>query len=723
MKRIKKLTLGGIQSKVFLLILITVSLLTTAFLAVSSSHSGMLARLASETRGRQQDSIAGITSAVMDNVVSETLEHANWTEARLADELFEAVRNRVTFLGDYAAKLFAHPEDWAPMPCDVPEMGDDGVWKVKVIYADGVDPADPAISSKVGLLANMSDMLISLCKSFEAANVYIALPEGAHLSASNNSSSWFVDGRLRSYDPRERGWYQKAVEAGGPIFTDGNRDANTGAYCIECAVPVYGPDGALEAVIGTDLYLDEMQSVMQQASREGGYTLLVNQSGRAVLEPQVEAFPMDEADKSGDLRDSGLEQLSRAVGDALGGKTVSAMLGQLRDGAYYITATPIRTTGWVLVSAYSQAIAGKPAATLQESSKLIQAEVAATYRTRTKRFRIAAIVILLLLAALTLAGALILGGRIVRPLNTITQRISELNDDNIEFKMEDAYRTGDEVQALAQSFADLSHKTMAYMDRLVKVTTEKERIGAEMALASRIQSTMLPHTFPPFPDRREFDIFASMDPAKEVGGDFYDFFLIDDDHLCVVMADVSGKGVPAALFMMAAKIILKDVAMMGSSPADILQTTNETLCSNNEAKMFVTVWLGVLEISTGKLTASNGGHEYPALKRPDGAFEIYRDKHGFVLGGIMGAKYTEYEIQLEPGTKLFVYTDGVPEANAADGQMFGMQRMLDALNAAPDAAPEAILRGITASVDAFVKDAEQFDDLTMLCVEYRGAGA
>ena len=249
------------------------------------------------------------------------------------------------------------------------------------------------------------------------------------------------------------------------------------------------------------------------------------------------------------------------------------------------------------------------------------------------------------------------------------------------------------------------------------------RIESELNLATRIQADMLPNIYPAFPDRSEFDIYATMNPAKEVGGDFYDFFLVDDNHLCIVMADVSGKGVPAALFMMASKIILANNAMMGKTPAQILYDTNAAICSNNREEMFVTVWIGILEISTGKLTAANAGHEYPALMHANGSFELFKDKHGFVIGGMEGAKYREYEIQLEPGSKLFLYTDGVPEATDAEAKMFGAERMLEALNQDTTAAPDQILKHVRSAVDRFVKEAEQFDDLTMLCMEYKGTGS
>ena len=253
-----------------------------------------------------------------------------------------------------------------------------------------------------------------------------------------------------------------------------------------------------------------------------------------------------------------------------------------------------------------------------------------------------------------------------------------------------------------------------------KQKIESSRIDTELSMASAIQADMLPNIYPAFPDRPEFDVYASMDPAKEVGGDFYDFFLIDDDHLCMVMADVSGKGVPAALFMMASKIILANNAMIGKSPAQILTDTNAAICSNNREEMFVTVWLGILEISTGKLTAANAGHEYPVLMQPSGQFEIVKDKHGFVIGGMSGMKYKEYELQLLPGAKLFLYTDGVPEATNAEKELFGVERMLETLNQNKGASPEELLKNMRISVDGFVKDAEQFDDLTMLALEYKG---
>ena len=300
------------------------------------------------------------------------------------------------------------------------------------------------------------------------------------------------------------------------------------------------------------------------------------------------------------------------------------------------------------------------------------------------------------------------------------KRISDMGEENLVFNMEDTYRTGDEIEILADSFSRLSKKTVDYVEQVRTVTAEKERISSELQMAAAIQSSMLPHIFPSFPDRKEFDLYANMNPAKEVGGDFYDFFLIDDDHLCMVIADVSGKGVPGALFMMISKVILQNCAFLSDSAEEILAQANSAICANNQADMFVTVWIGILEISTGKLTAANAGHEFPVLKRAGGKYELYKDHHGFVIGGMPGMKYRQYELQLHPGDRLFVYTDGVPEATDADSQLFGTDRMLSALNEKDAADPKEVVQVVHEAVDRFVKDAEQFDDMTMLCLDYNG---
>ena len=332
------------------------------------------------------------------------------------------------------------------------------------------------------------------------------------------------------------------------------------------------------------------------------------------------------------------------------------------------------------------------------------------------------VTLIVLVVAVIIVQSVFLNHTLLHPLKLMSEEATRFSTENTvsETKLTESIRNTDEIGALAGSIDRMEEQIHAYIENLTQITAEKERISTELSLATKIQADMLPNIFPAFPDRPDFDIYASMDPAKEVGGDFYDFFLVDDDHLCMIMADVSGKGIPAALLMMASKIILANNAMLGKSPAQILTDANAAICSHNREEMFVTVWLGILELSTGKLTAANAGHEYPALKTTDGQFELVKDKHGFVIGGMNGVRYKQYELQLEPGSKLFLYTDGVPEATDAEQSLFGTERMLAALNKNAGAKPEDILKQVRADVDGFVKDAEQFDDLTMLCVHYIG---
>ncbi|MBQ3385456.1 MAG: serine/threonine-protein phosphatase [Erysipelotrichaceae bacterium] len=340
------------------------------------------------------------------------------------------------------------------------------------------------------------------------------------------------------------------------------------------------------------------------------------------------------------------------------------------------------------------------------------------------------IMYIILLAAVTAAMIRMsvknINTMIVDPINRLSDAaldyIDDANDSSRDEKHFDKLniQTGDEIENLSLSMKRMEEDLGKYIENLTRVTADRERIRTELTLANRIQAAMMPHIFPPFPDRREIELYGIMDPAKEVGGDFYDFFLIDDDHLGLVIADVSGKGVPGALFMMISKIIIQSCAMLDKSPAEILTKTNEAICSNNQEEMFVTAWVGILELSTGKLLAANGGHEYPVIKRPNGEFEMLKDKHGLVLGAMDGMKYHEYEIDMEPGSCLFVYTDGVPEATDANEELFGYKRMMAALNSDPDTEPESVLRRVRKGVDDFVLEAEQFDDLTMLCVKYMG---
>ena len=326
--------------------------------------------------------------------------------------------------------------------------------------------------------------------------------------------------------------------------------------------------------------------------------------------------------------------------------------------------------------------------------------------------------------ALALICLLMINYSVIRPLRKVQKNIRQYmqtkDSKTVQTDLSEL-QSRNEIGELSSDVSGLAAEIDDYLSKIEKITAERQRIDTELGVAARIQSTMLPDTFPAFPDRKEFDIYAAMDPAREVGGDFYDFFLIDEDHLCLLIADVSGKGIPASLFMMSSQAILVNNALMGKSPGQILADANAAICRNNKVEMFLTAWIGILDIPTGKIIAANAGHEYPIVSQADGHFALQKDKHSFVVGGMENVVYTEYTLQMTPGSRLFVYTDGLPEANNPGQEMFGTDRILEALNCEPDTAPQKMLENVRVAVDAFVQEEEQFDDLTMMCLAWYGS--
>ena len=332
-------------------------------------------------------------------------------------------------------------------------------------------------------------------------------------------------------------------------------------------------------------------------------------------------------------------------------------------------------------------------------------------------------IVVIILSAVILFGV---DKALVKPINKLSDAsLSFVQDRDNEQKNVSAIsglkiRTGDEVETLADSIQQMERDINEYITNLTAVTAEKERIGAELDVATHIQSSMLPSIFPAFPERLEFDVYATMDPAKEVGGDFYDFFLVDERHLAVVMADVSGKGVPAALFMVIGKTLIKDHTLPNTDLGDVFTEVNDILCESNSEDLFITAFEGVLDLITGEFRFVNAGHEPPFIRRAeDGRFELYKIRPGFMLAGMEGMRYKGDCFTLSPGDKIFLYTDGVTEATDTADQLFGMERLSESLNKVADAQPEEILPALKADIDAFVGSAPQFDDITMLCLTYK----
>ncbi len=712
----KKSLRAKILTSMFVLVLGLMILSGVIFFFTSKNVSTTLTASNTESNGM----IRKMLSTSMATLTEDRLLEMVSGKAELADGIFTDFERTVIVTADAAAKIYDHPETYSYRPVALPDPKNAGKLTAQVLYSSKADPADPEIIEEVGLLGNIQDTIFALNSSQESiASLYFAADSGFIVQVDSISDKKFDDqGNLLPLEAKERPWYIGAATTGERFFTPVTVDLHTPRLAIMCGVPVYH-DGILKGVAGAGMYLDDMDVLVQSfSSIVNGQAFIINQDGQILFSTSAEGLLEAKANGQ-DLRETDYPEFSNLIKKALDGG-VDVSLISINDNSYYMAYAPLKTVGWSMIVILPQSEVEQPTEVLMDNLNLVAEDTAQKTNSQIKHavfllFTLfgASILVVLVISAL-------LSQQIVKPIQSLTEKVSSIEGNNLDFHWD--MDTQDETHLLATSFESMTERMKSYINDIQNITAERERIGTELALARRIQAAMLPSIFPPFPDRSEFDIFALMDPAREVGGDFYDFFLIDDDHLCLVMADVSGKGIPAALFMTISKIILQSRAKMGQSPAKILTETNRAVCANNTEDMFVTLWLGIMDLTTGKIIAANAGHEYPILRDPNGSFAVLKDKHGCAVGAFDDAVYQEYEIQLQPGSRLFLYTDGVPEAKGKAGfsDLFGLDRLVKALNEVPDATPKEILKQVENALADFVKDEEQFDDVTMLCLEYKG---
>jgi len=349
----------------------------------------------------------------------------------------------------------------------------------------------------------------------------------------------------------------------------------------------------------------------------------------------------------------------------------------------------------------------------------VEKAMTALEEARTEYLEGVAVATIFAVAVFSLLHISYLRQKMIRPILTIVdEAYSFVQKETLPSVILPRIQSGDEIETLAGAVYQMEKDINSYIDNLTKVMAEKERIGTELKVATQIQADMLPRIFPYMPERGEFDLYASMEPAKEVGGDFYDYFMVDDEHLAIVIGDVSGKGVPAALFMVISKTIIKNYVMMGLPPEEVFCRTNNDLCAGNEAELFTTAWLGIYEVSTGKIFFTEAGHDLPVIGKPDGTFEYVKPvKKKMVLAAMEGIPYVVSEAVVNPGEFILLYTDGVVEATNGAEELFGQKRLEESVLKCVQDSPRQLIEQIRVDIDAFVGDAPQFDDITMLALK------
>ena len=652
---------------------------------------------------RLGESAAENSAGILKEQIESNLLMITESKAEYASSQFGRLAGYVRQYASYLHYLYLNEEQYNPVEVLPPDNKNAGKLVLMRDFAND-NISLPDVKDEIGLLGNVEPMFAS-AMSVDGdiiTTIYLGTESGVMISYDKYSDSGESQG---NYNFFESSWYTQAKEAETLIFTDTYLDGYGRGETISCAAPFYDAADNFAGVVSMDVLISDINdSVIAMDYVNGAYAFLLDTNGKVIAAP--EAF-RDTAGNNIVTDDNA--RLHGIADQILSGKSGIAAT----DQAYYAYA-PIEGIDWILGVYF-------PTSVITEKTDDITAVISENTSDTAQSIQNS----ILLAITIFVAGFIIIvigvyfiskvfADRVVQPLQILQKDVQMISEGNLEHRAK--IIQDDEIGELANAFNNMSASLQEYIKNLSSVMAEKERIGAELNVATQIQADMLPSIFPAFPEREEFDIYATMQPAKEVGGDFYDFFLIDDDHLAVVIADVSGKGVPAALFMVIAKTLLKNRAQMGDSPAKVLEVVNNQLCENNKAEMFVTVWFGVMQISTGKIVAANAGHEKPIIRKADGEFEIFKDKHGFVMGGMEGMKYKEYEFEIEKGGCLFVYTDGVPEATSSDSELFGMERLVQVLNEEKDAPLPDILKSVKGSIDKFVKDAPQFDDITMLAL-------
>ena len=549
----------------------------------------------------------------------------------------------------------------------------------------------------MGSLANIVALWETLIRSEDQtiASIYFGTESGFMLSYDKFASyaEPDEDGELY-FNYKERPWYIEAKANQKTVIGELDQDYFGRGLTFTCSTPFYN-NGELAGVVAMDILVSDLQKAVIDvdfdSSSDEDYAFIVSANGDIVASPFIDknAVVFENINSPNDvfypIKDNILKD----------------ELGVSPFGDAFCAYAPIKIANWILCVYIPSDLVLKSVRNIENT---------------LKRMVIVFVIVLLISLVLVYILSKRVSKRITAPILTLKNDVDIISKGNLDYKAR--VIGNDEISDLAISFNNMTTSLKNYINDLTSLTAEKERIGAELDVATHIQSSMLPSIFPAFPKDQRFDIYATMNPAKEVGGDFYDFFKLDDKHLAIVVADVSGKGVPAALFMVIGKTLIKDHTALNTNLIDTFNQVNNMLCESNSENLFITAFEAVINLETGHLTYVNAGHEMPFIYKK-GTWNPKKIKASFVLAGMENMKFSGGEMYLEKGDKIFQYTDGVTEATNKNNELYGMDRLKNALDANKDLSMSELLPAIKADIDKFVGEAPQFDDITMLGLELK----
>ncbi len=742
MKIMRRFRRKTIRRKITVL-LIELALAAMLLTAGISSYTIFCMRRISLTSSKELgEAAAEKAKNALEEMAVQDLLNISAERAAYIEEQFAEVESYVCGIAAQAQHIYENPEAYPDRKVALPkqdskELAAQLLWSEELENGkEGVPKADEELLK----LGNLQDMLVQYnANNKMVSSAYIATESGWMIQADYIAYSKYEKTTMlgkeaalpMTYEAKEREWYKRAKESpeGLVIYTDIIRDIHEGGDCIVCACPVYA-GGEIRAVAGVGSYLETVdRAVLNTTVGKNGYAFLVNEKGQIIASGKRTGETAAFSEISGDLRRSNNTALGEAAERMAAGERGFLRL-ELDGREVYLAYAPLQKLGWSFAAVIGVDEVTAPA---QESRNMIlkaAEDTAVSQSAAIKRmlFALAAAVIAVM-ALICMAGALF-SGKLTKPIRRLTEEVAETGGGNLGRRI--YITTGDEVEDLGNAFNRMRDQIQEYVEHLAVLTAEKERIRTEIEVAARLQADMLPEAEGIFRGSEEFTLAAFMTPAKGVGGDFYDFFFAGQDRLVLVMADVSGKGVPAALFMVVSRMIIKsritgedrDFIEKEKVLAKTVEEINNILCDNNPDGMFVTAWIGILDLKEGKLVFVNAGHCRPLICHR-GRDCIYESLLGGpVLAGLKNIRYRQGEIRLQSGDTLLLYTDGVTEATGQARELYGEKRLKAAAEKYGKAGtmPEGLISAVLEDVEAFQGEAEQFDDITMLALRYYGKG-
>ncbi|MCL2343307.1 MAG: SpoIIE family protein phosphatase, partial [Firmicutes bacterium] len=626
------------------------------------------------------------------------------SQAAECDATLAKIQGDVTQMAAFMNELYRNPDNFLGRRLPLPNEVSPDYATAKMMVAPDV-VITPEIEREMLLISNAE---------YVFSNIFAGNPNlsNAYLgSVSGINFRWSISNAFNpEFDPRVRPWFLAARDAEGPVWLDAHVDA-FGYILTTCAAAYTGADGRVAGVVASDIHLSTMvENILNMRIGETGYAFLLDNNGHYLAHPHFDELDPNALDAaSGEYREV-IENM--AAGQS------GVRQAESNGVEYYIAYAPLQTTGWSLGIAVERDEIISGALQMKENidrqALTVKDQIRDTLNSVMFRFIVLTCIIIIIVLVLSI----LISGSVTRPMVKLTEGVIEVGKGNLDNKI--GVKAGGEIGVLATCFNKMIDDLKVHIANLSRVTAEKERVSAELDVARRIQAGMLPSIYPSFPEKAEFDLCASMQPARETGGDFYDFFMVDKTTLAVVIAEVSGKGIPAALFMLIAKTLIKNNAQGGKSPKEVLETVNNLLCESNEARMLVTAFLGYLAIPSGKFTFVNAGHK-PPLLRAGANFDWLNPKDEAVLAEKKNTHYTQYEAGLKPGDELLFYTDGVTKTTNPDNELFGDSRLLAAANQRLDLPTNEFTVFLKNEIDQFADGSDHADDITLLALRYKGS--